>query len=102
MATITKRIVPCTCGCQGSDPWHAKAFERVIRDEKEEVGTARTAYGGSTTFERIGVARFPWGRSRVVWHRYHPDFKSGEWLLDLDSMLDAMNAPQVQAVAPSA
>lgn len=96
-ASITKRISPCTCGCKGTDSWHAKSFDRVIRDVKDDPGTARTAYGGGTSFEKAGVARFPWGLSRVVWHRYHADFKSGEWLLDLDSMIDSMNEPGSKA-----
>lgn len=91
MPNIIKRIDPCNCGCKGSDSWHARSFERVIRVVQEESGTCRTAYGSATAFERTGVARFPWGRSRVVWYRYHPDFASGEWVLDLDSMLDTMN-----------
>ena len=31
---VLMRISPCGCGCRGTDPWHAKSFDRVIRNER--------------------------------------------------------------------
>ena len=70
-ATITKRFDPCTCGCQGSDSWHARTFKRVVRDVQEVPAGAPletvTAFGHCEyTVLREGVARFPFGERRVI------------------------------------
>lgn len=85
---IINRVKPCNCGCGGSDSWHRQKITRVIYDEVIESGFARTALLPEHEYEKTGIAKFPWGTSRVVWCRYHPDFVLGDWWVDLGSQLD--------------
>ena len=89
---VTKRDGPCNCGCQGKDPWHQAEYIRVLRDVQEESGSTYAA-GSTRTYSRTAVVQLPWGETRVVFVKYHPDFASGVWYVDHESMLDAMNAP---------
>lgn len=69
--TITKRIDPCNCGCHGSDPWHQKSYERVIRDVVETTGAVATCMGTST-FDKRATVRVPWSDEPVeVVHVVH-------------------------------
>lgn len=59
--TITRRIDPCSCGCQGKDPQHARKFDRVVSNVTDETGTCRvTAYREPVMYRRTGTAKFPW------------------------------------------
>lgn len=62
--TITKRIDPCNCGCQGSDPWHQKTYDRVLRNVVEESGTAVTCMG-TGTYNKKATVRVPWSDEPV-------------------------------------
>lgn len=65
--TITRRIDPCGCGCQGSDPWHAREFKREIVNVKRATGKAKTiAYSHPVEIIAEGAARLPWGEGRMV------------------------------------
>lgn len=61
MFTILARTQPCTCGCKGRDPWHARTFDREVRGVCDATGEAAD---GSPIY-RTGVARFPWGTETV-------------------------------------
>jgi len=66
--TITKRIEPCNCGCQGADPWHQKSYDRVLRNVVEASGTVRTVIG-EQTFSKTAEVRVPWSEEPVtVYH----------------------------------
>ena len=67
-ATITRRIDPCNCGCQGRDSWHAREFKRTITDVQDERGNCLThAYmNARVSYRRTGLARLPWGEGKPV------------------------------------
>lgn len=65
--TIMSRSEPCKCGCQGSDPWHARSFKRVVRDiapANMAPNTTRYTWGVMECL-RVGKATFPWGEETV-------------------------------------
>ena len=66
MTRIIARHKPCTCGCRGQDPWHARTFDRVIRDVKDLF--VEPIVDGNIIREiyREGVVTLPWGDERVV------------------------------------
>jgi len=82
---IVKRIDPCTCGCKGQDPWHKQFYKRIVREIREETGTARLLYldGGKRPYTKTGIAKFPWGKTRVVY-----DYG---WAIDYDSFYRVIN-----------
>lgn len=66
-ATITRRIDPCTCGCQGADSWHAREFMRVLSDVQPASGLVQVqAYREPVEVSRQATARLPWGEGRPV------------------------------------
>jgi hypothetical protein len=109
---IVKRVEPCRCGCTGKDPWHQRAYKRVVRDMRPCEGKTRTTAFGEVETLREGWAKFPWGKSRVVEialtefcydeaagvAEFRPVFRSdgtrasGGWAVDDDSWLDSQNA----------
>ncbi len=68
MATtrITRRVDPCDCGCQGKDPWHAKTFDRVITDIRDERGRATSYEGVGLDYDKVGTVSAPWSDEPVV------------------------------------
>lgn len=66
--TITRRIDPCGCGCQGGDPWHQREFTRTLHDVRQEAGSCVVhAYGAQVVAYRATAwARLPWGEGKLV------------------------------------
>lgn len=64
-ATITARYAPCTCGCHGTDPWHAAKFDRVLRNVRPVSGTVvlrmNKASGRESTVVEMATVKLPWG-----------------------------------------
>ena len=64
--TITKRLDPCNCGCQGSDSWHQKTYQRVLYEDREELGQCVVpAIGGVQAHDRVALVSVPWSEERV-------------------------------------
>lgn len=63
---ITLRMDPCSCGCQGQDPWHQRTYFRVIKDVQAASGQVYTKAFGSREIVAEGKAQLPWGETRVV------------------------------------
>ena len=89
---ISYRLNPCTCGCQGQDPWHQKSYWRVIKDEKPASGKVHTKAFGTREICREGRAQFPWGETRVVAIEDSLGTDLIFWAIDYDDMLDVMNS----------
>jgi hypothetical protein len=83
---IIKRSDPCSCGCNGRDPWHRRAYKRILRDAHPAMGRVYITDGFTIDIQAEALARMPWGPTRVVQHA-----RNGLWYIDRDSMLDAMN-----------
>jgi hypothetical protein len=68
--TITKRIDPCNCGCQGQDPQHKQSYKRVLHEERVETGSCKVkAYGyssGPAKYDRVATASAPWAEGERV------------------------------------
>ena len=66
-ARIVARSKPCSCGCKGRDPWHARHFDRTILDARVlYVEEAEVVEGVVRRTFLEGVACSPWGDERVV------------------------------------
>lgn len=64
---IVRRFDACSCGCQGSDPWHARTFTRTVFGVRDARGTANVhAYSAPVAISREGWARLPWGEGKPV------------------------------------
>jgi hypothetical protein len=62
--TITCRLTPCDCGCNGSDPWHRQTYERTLRNVETRSGLAYTRVHGwkrAVKFRAIAEAQLPFG-----------------------------------------
>lgn len=61
-----RRDRPCGCGCKGTDPWHRRTFDRVVRNVEVVVG-ADLRGTGSIRFVDVlrGTAKMPWGEQVV-------------------------------------
>ena len=92
---ITKRLDPCGCGCLGQDSWHRATYRRVVRDIVVQDGTTDLFYAKDYPFDATGVAKFPWGTSRVV-RTYIIAHDGGRiclgWAVDMDAALEVQNA----------
>jgi len=60
-----RRDKPCNCGCKGTDPWHRRTFDRVVRNV-ETIGGVDLR-GGHTRLVDVlrGVVKMPWGEQVV-------------------------------------
>lgn len=63
---ITARLKPCTCGCQGQDPWHRAHYDREI----------------TLTSDTQGTIRLPMSTQPVVVKKW-----CGVWFVDRDSII---------------
>ena len=67
MTTITRRLDVCRCGCEGSDSWHARKYERALSNIEPAAGvTTVIAYSAPVAIARQATARLPWGEGRPV------------------------------------
>lgn len=64
---VIKRVLPCTCGCKGQDPQHARSYQRVLVGVHEETGTCQvSAYREPVAFQRAATVQLPWGIEKAV------------------------------------
>lgn len=85
---IMARIQPYTCGCRGSDPWHAAKFTRTIRDIRDiQAESIRTKFGCSYEMTRVGRAQFPWGMEWVGYYELYQARWQRWAILDEDAYL---------------
>lgn len=54
---ISQRVSPCTCGCEGKDPWHAKNIKRVVK-EIEVFQSPHNARRNEYTVNICAVGRY--------------------------------------------
>lgn len=87
---IYKRLDPCRCGCQGSDPWHRESYKRVVSAVRDLAAPVRVVIdrGRSVLAVAEGCAQLPWGRTRVV------QTNTGNWFVDHEDYLVVSNAPR--------
>lgn len=97
---IIRRIDPCGCGCKGADSWHARNFERIITDVREERGTAQSyaEYNFSFPYDRVGLASAPWSDDPVIvvrWIERESSARPIGWIFakNLRPVTDAVGAP---------
>lgn len=67
--TITCRLTPCACGCEGSDPWHKQTYTRHVRDIVPQEGQCFVhahGYNRPVAFRAVGTARLPFGAGASV------------------------------------
>jgi hypothetical protein len=81
-ATITKRVGPCTCGCQGRDPQHQQTYERVLRNVVAEEGKANTDIGVRTYNQRATI-KAPWSDEPVIVVHLIQSFEGSPKVYDL-------------------
>lgn len=95
------RSKPCTCGCQGRDPWHQQSYRRVVRDvtridDVTEEGWIKLL--GRVRVTRTKVTQFVYDETHPNCGYFEPVLRSdgtqpwGGWHIDRDSYLDAQNA----------
>ena len=67
MPKIVARTKTCRCGCAGKDPWHARSFDRKIRDiqDVDMLADEESDAPDEVVTYRAGVARMPWGDTAV-------------------------------------
>jgi len=66
IARITRRVVPCACGCEGRDSWHAATFRRRLYDVHAGTGSVRvTAYREPKRYIATATVNVPWADERV-------------------------------------
>jgi hypothetical protein len=65
---ITRRLEACSCGCEGSDPWHRRDYDRELVNVQVEDGKrAVHAYGYEpVAYRATAMARLPWGEGQLV------------------------------------
>ncbi len=84
----------CKCGCNSMDPWHLASYHRIIRDRRVITPTTvETCIDREFVATLEGVARFPWGKTRVV-GKLIP-LNGGRslelWTIDYNNMLDVQH-----------
>jgi hypothetical protein len=60
---ITQRVQRCQCGCNGTDPWHARHIKRVIKEIEvfNEPYRSKTSEGHHVTICAVGRYKHPAG-----------------------------------------
>lgn len=69
--SVMMRYDPCRCGCKGRDPWHARMFQRVVRNV--ETQSPELVFSNeylSSYIVATGVIKHPSGSVRVKLKAY--------------------------------
>jgi hypothetical protein len=90
---VLRRVDPCSCGCEGRDPWHARRLDRVVSDVRPATGTARcAAEPWSLDFDALGTASAPWSDEPVVVARWTAHGRSLGWVFVKDVVEQAVSS----------
>ena len=94
-AEITHRVSACRCGCKGQDSWHARHFNRTLRNVTIETGEIEPTWIDSKfLYTRTADVQLPFGKCKayflIDYVKGHGNYKMG-WGISKESRSEAIN-----------